>query len=563
MLRRLALSFFALIIPFASSYASTKPIRLTAHSARVGFRNATSRSKNNVHVQPSLAHLSQLQLTPELNSKTLHLSVAVTGGNSANLRFLAIASDKGGVVCRREGKPNVAISLPIPHPHPWSPSDPYLYHLDVSLMENGKTIDRAQSYFAMRGVSCETDGKYPRIMLNGRFLFESGVMDQAVSAKIDTQDETSGRIRDELEAIKLLGFNLIRVQGKLEPERWYYWADKLGILVWQDAPPAPITGSKDEMTYENRLHRMILKLGNHPCIIMWTLFDKDDGRYDMKRLVRKVRDWDPSRLVDTVSGADDGLGDVVDVHCANRPIAPLPYDTRAVVVGKCGIVSGTAHNEATSDENIDGFAQNLARMIRMARYCGEKYGLSAVVFAHANRLLTKANLATYAKSIREANLGRINSNYDGNTVVPTSEEYPSLWYYSFVRGSGYWIQPDFNEDIWKRGFGGFGDGYPEADTSWTTNDIWIRRWVDIPDDTQTHMVFRVWHTGDAEIYVNGAEAAEVTGDSHGYVTVPMNMSGRYALRPGRDLIAVHCHQSSGRKFLDLGIVASRENKNKR
>ena len=502
-------------------------------------------------------YISHLSITPDMDTKSLRLTVILSGRGPSNMKIVAVASSKGRIVCKREGSPAVPINLPIPNPHLWSPSDPYLYHLDVSLLKEGKSMDHVESYFAMRNVSCETDGKYPRIMLNGRFLFESGVTEQSLSPECDTEASTDSRIRDELETMKRLGFNLIQMRGRTLPERWYYWEDKLGILVWQAIPPAPIGGSEDEMTYESQLHRMILELGNHPCIILWTLPGKRVGSYDGKRIAGKIREWDPGRLVDAVNGGvDNGLGDVLDVHCASRPIGPPPSDARAVVVGKCETSTAASTLGAADNESIEDTVRNLCRMIRMARYCGEKYGLSAAVFMANRTLFDKLNLPSLGRRIREANLGPILPNNDKNTVIPTSEEYPSLWYYSFVRGSGYWIQPDFNEDMWKRGFGGFGEGYPEADTPWTSPDIWMRRWVDIPDDAPQSLAFRVWHTGDAEIYVNGAEAASVTGNSHGYVTVPINMSGRYALRAGRDLIAVHCHQTSGRRFIDVGIVAN-------
>ncbi len=552
MLRRFALVLPALLIPILSSYALTNPEPLPL-SPSLGASNS---KRFDTQISYPSIRISQLRFTPDLDSKSLRLTVDITGGKPTNVRIVATASDKGKVVGKSEGNPGVSLSLPVPRPHPWSPTDPHLYHLNVFLMKNGKMIDRAQSYFAMRNVTCETDGKYPRIMLNGRFLFESGVMAQALSSWNDAQASTDAQIRSELEAVKRLGFNLIRVSGITEPERWYYWADKLGILVWQGIPHAPTGEREDERTYENRLHQMILALGNHPCVLLWTLPGKGAERYDEKRIVRKIREWDPSRLVDAVNGgADNGLGDVLDVHRASRPIGPLPCDARAVVVGECEMAPTTATHGATDNESLEGTAQNLCRMIRMARYCGEKYGLSGAVFTTDRRLFDKRNMQSIGKMIRDANLSPIPPDKDKNTVVPTSEEYPSLWVYSFVRGSGYWIQPDFNEDMWKRGFGGFGDGYPAADTPWTSPDIWMRRWVDIPDDAPQTLAFRVWHTGDAEIYVNGADAAHVTGDSHGYVIVPMNMSGRYALRAGRDLIAVHCHQTSGKRFIDAGIVA--------
>jgi hypothetical protein len=520
-------------------------------------------------------YISHLSFTPDVDFRTLHITVNLSGRISANVTALASARSGGRIVGKCNGHPGSRMNLIVSNPHLWSPDDPFLYQLDISLLRGGTAIDHVSSYFALRKVSCESDGRYPRIMINGKFLFESGVLDQGFWPDGLYTAPTDSAMRNDLYTMKRLGYNLIRKHLKVEPERWYYWADKLGILVWQDMPLASNQTPEDRNEFEAELHRMIAGRGNHPSIIMWIVFNEGGGQFDTQRLAQKVHEWDPNRLVDESSGwNDEGAGDVMDIHQDSRPVGPLPKDSRAVVVGEYGGMglSGKDHpwvkqNKSGSDAgSVNGkeYTNQLVHWIRMARYCAQKYGLCGAVYRQlsdveleTNGLLTndRAILRPDVAQTRQANLGPLNVNADPKLVVPTSEDYPALWYYTFTKPNPYWIQPDFDEEGWRQGFAGFGAGYSEADTLWDSADIWMRRWVQIPDNTPQNLAFLVMHDGDVEIYINGVKAASAAGLVEKYTLLPMNLAGRYALRPGKNLIAVHCHQATGGQFIDMGIVA--------
>ena len=144
-----------------------------------------------------------------------------------------------------------------------------------------------------------------------------------------------------------LGFNTARKHVKVEPQRWYYWCDKLGLLVWQDMPSGDMvdTGGKPEMQrtpasaaqFELELTRMIESLANHPCIVMWVPFNEGWGQYDTARITELVRKRDPTRLVNAASGWHDmRIGDVHDIHVYPGPACPEPEPARAAVLGEFG-----------------------------------------------------------------------------------------------------------------------------------------------------------------------------------------------------------------------------------
>jgi beta-galactosidase/beta-glucuronidase len=242
----------------------------------------------------------------------------------------------------------VTAGLPIENVKEWTPENPFLYGLKLKLVRNGEVIDEIESYFAMRKVSLGKDEKgFTRIFLNNKPFFQYGLLDQGFWPDGLYTAPTDEALRYDIEMTKKLGFNLARKHVKIEPDRWYYWCDKLGLLVWQDMPSGDHDiGRKgqdlqrtEESTkqFETELKALIDGRGNHPCIISWVLFNEGWGQFDTKRLTKWTKDYDPSRLVISASGwADRGVGDINDVHKYPGPMAPRPEEKRATVLGEFG-----------------------------------------------------------------------------------------------------------------------------------------------------------------------------------------------------------------------------------
>src|SRR6185503_4538158 len=149
----------------------------------------------------------------------------------------------GAVVSISSGKAGQAVRLPVPNGHLWTPEDPYLYDLKVRLVSSsGTVVDEVSSYAGLRTIGTVRDAKgRPRIALNGKITFLHGPLDQGYWPDGIYTAPTDDALRFDLEKIKALGMNFVRKHAKVEPARWYYWTDKLGLMVWQDMPSLEVS----------------------------------------------------------------------------------------------------------------------------------------------------------------------------------------------------------------------------------------------------------------------------------------------------------------------------------
>ena len=236
-----------------------------------------------------------------------------------------------------------AARIPMPDFRAWSPEDPYLYDLSVTLGE-----DRVESYFGMRKVEVRADrGGVKRLFLNGEPYFHSGLLDQGYWPDgLYTAPSDEALIFD-IQTAKSMGFNLLRKHIKVEPMRWYYHCDRLGMLVWQDMPSGggkyrfstislPLvtgvhrrdnryrafarTSSQGRAEYMDELEEMVLQLFNAPSVALWVPFNEGWGQFDSTRVMERLRALDPTRPVDPASGwHDQGAGDLRSLHVYFKP----------------------------------------------------------------------------------------------------------------------------------------------------------------------------------------------------------------------------------------------------
>ncbi len=217
------------------------------------------------------------------------------------------------------------LELPLANFKPWSPESPFLYDLVVELRDaKGDLVDRVQSYFGMRSVGSGRDADgHTRMLLNGQPVMLSGALDQGYWPDGVYLAATDAALKFDLEWAKQLGLNSLRKHVKTEPDRWYYWADKLGLLILQDMPtgncgdPHTDQPSSPEAAdqWRTEVGHLIEDLSNHPSIVCWNLFNEAFGGFDYLRHVAWVRQLDPSRLLNESSGFPwHGGGDVRDGH---------------------------------------------------------------------------------------------------------------------------------------------------------------------------------------------------------------------------------------------------------
>jgi beta-galactosidase/beta-glucuronidase len=248
------------------------------------------------------------------------------------------------VLASGKGRSNDRIRIQIPSVRRWSPDDPFLYDLEVRLVRGPVLEDTVRSYFGMRTIEVLKDEKgVPRLALNGKPLFMIGVLDQGFWPDGIYTAPTDEALRSDIELVKKLGFNLIRKHVKVEPERWYWWADRLGMLVWQDMPSGfreDAKGDRIELRpdspaqFRDELKRLLESRRGHPSIVQWIVFNEGWGQHATSDAVHFVKGLDRTRLVTGASGwTDDGSGDVVDIHAYPGPAAPKTESARAAGPG--------------------------------------------------------------------------------------------------------------------------------------------------------------------------------------------------------------------------------------
>lgn len=314
------------------------------------FYTPTSGIWQTVWLEPTaFAHVDRLDMTPDVRTRTLSVVPQTTGATGTTVQAIAYDT-RGRVVGQAAGAAGTRLRIAVPNAHLWSPTDPYLYTLKVRVLDGRKVLDSVGSYFGMRSIALGQgpDGK-TRMLLNGKFVFQTGPLDQGFWPDGIYTAPTDAALKFDLQQEKSLGFNMVRKHIKVEPDRWYYWADKLGLLVWQDMPAMTTDRTPDaaaQANFKSELHRMIELHKSWTSIVTWVPFNEGWGEWDKTatgQIADQIKQWDPSRLVDTESGinccnskGDSGKGDIYDDHTYVGPGTPAAHPGRATVDGEYG-----------------------------------------------------------------------------------------------------------------------------------------------------------------------------------------------------------------------------------
>ncbi|HET7117775.1 MAG TPA: glycoside hydrolase family 2 TIM barrel-domain containing protein [Hanamia sp.] len=302
-------------------------------------------------------YIASTKQTPDLDNKNIEVSASVQNMQPGD--ELTFTAWKGNEKVAEKTRTDTSVTLSIPDPETWSPSHPFLYDLKITVMRKGKAVDQVKSYFAMRKISVTPDANgIKKMMLNNKFLFEFGPLDQGWWPDGLYTAPTDAALKFDIEKIKDMGFNMIRKHIKVEPARWYYYCDSIGIMVWQDMPsgdlgnqwePRPgVLGRATERDrtpesegyYRKEWNAIMDALHNYPCIIVWTPFNEGWGQFKTVEITNWTKQKDPSRLVNSASGGNFyPVGDIEDLHNYPDPAMPRPDifgAKKALVLGEFG-----------------------------------------------------------------------------------------------------------------------------------------------------------------------------------------------------------------------------------
>lgn len=528
--------------------------------------------------------IEDLHIVPDLKTESVHVTADLYG----NAEGEVTVSVAGGASVT--GKAGRKISVPVKAPKLWSPETPQLYDMTIRVARNGKTIDKVGTYFGMRSIEMARVDGVMRLLLNGKPYFMFGPLDQGFWPDGLYTAPTDAALKYDLEITKKLGFNTTRKHIKVEPARWYYYADKLGLLVWQDMPSAnsydtPPGGrpSVDKQAYATQLQAMIDNLENHPAIVMWVVFNESQGKHDTAKLVKLARELDPSRLVNEDSGFQDhggpyqGVGDLYDLHPYPAPRVFTSPEGKAFALGEYGGIGlkvgknnpwqkeGWGYTTTQTSEELENLYATYAGMLRQFK---DEDGLTAAIYTQITDVEIEINgLLTYDRQLKVDPKWIAKANrfeWAGpvfESLIPTSQIASQEYQYTFQQPGADWMKPEADTSGWKTGPGGFGTagtpGIGKIGTPWNTSDIWLRRTFDLPQLTQKQLeqlVFNLHHDEDVKIYLNGVLVLEKEGWVSGYAQIPLSDSARKALKPGaKNLLALHCRQTAGGQYIDVGL----------
>jgi len=311
--------------------------------------------------------IEALRLTPDLSQQWLTIEVFIRGkAEAGSIQVEAEASSNREIISSGRGDANAPLILRIPDPKTWSPADPYLYGLRVRLTREEEVLDEVDSYFAMRqfGMSRDENGAL-QFTLNGEPLFLYGPLDQGYFPDGLYTPASEEAMLFDIEYIRRLGCNMIRKHIKVEPLRWYYHCDRLGMIVWQDMPNGGLIGGEavatlslifgfhrndtrrlsrfgradeaNRLDFRSELQGMVDQLFNVPCIAVWVPFNESWGQFQANEIAEWLKAYDPTRLVDHASGwFDQGGGDFQSKHIYVKKLKHPAPDKRAFAITEFG-----------------------------------------------------------------------------------------------------------------------------------------------------------------------------------------------------------------------------------
>ncbi len=356
-----------------------------------------------VWIEPVPAtHVVALDTRTDAPSGSVSINARVAGDASARVSVQVLDGDRP--VASATGRGGTPLTLRIPGVRLWSPDDPKLYRLRIVT-----GLDTVSSYTGIRSIGLQVIDGVQRIVLNGNPVFQFGPLDQGWWPDGLYTAPTDEALRYDIEMTKRMGFNMARKHVKVEPERWYYWTDSLGLLVWQDMPSADNDSPESVKGFQDELQRMVDARRSHPSIVMWVPFNEGWGQHETGRYVDWLKGYDPTRLVNAASGWDDeGVGDIADVHSYPGPAIPRDDGKRALVLGEFGGLGLplTGHTwVASGNWGYRSFADTAALssayrgVLELVRPLPAR-GLSAAVYTQTTDVEVEVNgLMTYDRGV--------------------------------------------------------------------------------------------------------------------------------------------------------------------
>lgn len=409
---------------------------------------------------PEVAHIKDYNVVTSIDG-AVNVKVDVEGeADEVKVEILrpriGYNPEKPALGLFKRAKTSVAIgqevSLKIRRPRLWSPEKPWLYGVRIKLFKAGKLIDKVDGYTAIRKISEQKDAKgVKRLALNDKILFQFGPLDQGWWPDGLFTAPTAKAMAWDIEKTKELGFNMIRKHIKVEPSRWYYDCDRLGMMVWQDMPcighynqrsqwaqGEDVYGAgsdywnlneDNKANYYKEWTEIIAQIKKFQSIVVWVPFNEAWGQFDTKAVCEYTKSLDDTRLINAASGGNwiKGAGDILDSHTYPNPRMRILDSTMVNVLGEYGGIGRPVEGhlweigrkwgyvQYDSEKKVTDayclFAKDLIDIKQLDMCAAAVYTQTTDVEGEVNGFYTydRAVLKMDAKRVREANEAVINA----------------------------------------------------------------------------------------------------------------------------------------------------------
>ena len=385
------------------------------------------------------AHITDYNVVSNIKEKSLDVQVCTAGTQEGDVVKVSLLDGKvgystenkagGATVAEGMTIPGGTVTLNVKDPHLWSPDNPYLYGLDIQILRNGKVVDKVAAYTAMREIAVFQKNSNTKLMgLNGEALFQLGPLDQGWWPDGLYTAPTDEALKYDIQKTKDFGYNMIRKHIKVEPDRWFYYCDQLGMLVWQDMPSftdgrggywgmyyygeGRDVPSSDvaRANYYKEWAEIINQVKKFQCIVVWVPFNEGWCQFDTKKVVDFTRNLDPTRLINQSSGGnwEEGVGDILDNHHYPYPAFRMWDKNMINVLGEYGGIGLPIEGHLWQADKNWGYVQykngdevlaeyaNFAEQLKLL----VKQGCCAAVYTQTTDVEIEVNgLMTYDRKI--------------------------------------------------------------------------------------------------------------------------------------------------------------------
>jgi len=376
-------------------------------------------------------HIEDVKISSDIDKSMLYVELKTTASKNEDW-FEAVVVDNGKQITVGKAVAGEKMEVYIPDAKLWRPESPFLYNLKIKLHSNNQIADNVDSYFAMRKISIKKGDREPsRIQLNNKDYFNFGLLDQGWWPDGLYTAPTDEALKFDIQMTKDLGFNTIRKHYKIEPARWYYHCDRIGLLVWQDLPGSDVAldvpkgkmeierSTESERVFFLELTQMVEYLYSYPSVVCWVLFNERSGQFKTKEVVEYTRKSDNTRLIDAASGGNHfPVGDMIDYHFYPEPKLYI-YDQssgRVTVQGEFGGIGLILEDHTWQSDESWGYG--LCNTIEEVtdRYVGYgedmleliKLGLSAAIYTQTTDVETECSgLVTYDREVMKVDTDRV------------------------------------------------------------------------------------------------------------------------------------------------------------